>query len=143
VGSYLQRCTRLRALVVFRRYLRHMRITQHTSPQTFFGRHAVGRIRQPRWRGPVRHSSTGSLGCGDIGSHHRSGAVTKDCTPRSDQPPFRHSRGRRDALSLRKAHRYVPVLLQQIKLSKGPAWRQGGWAIMAQFDERFKATTKS
>ena len=84
------------------------------------------------------HSSTGSLamGCGDIGSQHRSGAVTKDCTLRSDQPPFRHSRGRRDALSLRKAHRYVPVLLQQIKLSKGPAWRQGGWAIMAQIDER-------
>ena len=49
----------------------------------FFGRHAVGRIRQPRWRGPVCHSSTGSLGCGDIGSHHRSGAVTKDCTLRS------------------------------------------------------------
>ena len=89
------------------------------------------------------HSSTGSLGCGDIGSHHRSGAVTKDCTLRSDQPPFRHSRGRRDALSLRKAHRYVPVLLQQIKLLKGPAWRQGGWAIMAQIDGRPKATTKS
>ena len=35
------------------------------------------------------HSSTGSLGCGDIGPHHRSGAVTKDCTLRSDQPPFR------------------------------------------------------
>ena len=67
-----------------------------------FGRHAVGRIRQPRWRGPVCHSSTGSLGCGDIGSHHRSGAVTKDCTLRSDQPPFRHSRGRRDALSISK-----------------------------------------
>ena len=89
------------------------------------------------------HSSTGSLGCGDIGSHHRSGAVTKDCTLRSDQPLFRHSRGRRDALSLRKAHRYVPVLLQQIKLLKGPAWRQGGWAIMAQIDGRPKATTKS
>jgi hypothetical protein len=91
----------------------------------------------------VCHSSTGSLGCGDIGSHHRSGAVTKDCTLRSDQPLFRHSRGRRDALSLRKAHRYVPVLLQQIKLLKGPAWRQGGWAIMAQIDGRPKATTKS
>ena len=30
-----------------------------------------------------------------------------------------------------------------LKLSKGPAWRQGGWAIMAQIDERFEATTKS
>ena len=89
------------------------------------------------------HSSTGSLGCGDIRSHHRSGAVTKDCTLRSDQPPFRRSRGRRGALSLRKAHRYVPVLLQQIKLSKGPAWRQGGWVIMAQIDGRSEATTKS
>ena len=88
-------------------------------------------------------SSTGSLGCGDIGSHHRSGAATKDCTLRSDQPPFRHSRGRRDALSYGNAHRYVPVLLQQIKLSKGPAWRQGGWAIMAQIDRRLKVTTKS
>ena len=108
------------------------------------GRHVVwARIRQLRWRGPVCHSSTGSLGCGDIGSHHCSGAVTKDCTLRSDQPPFRRSRGRRGALSLWKAHCYVPVLLQQIKLSKGPTWRQGGWAIMAQIDGRSEATTKS
>jgi hypothetical protein len=108
-----------------------------------FGRHAVGRIRQPRWRGSMCRSSTGSLGCGYIGSHHRSGAVTKDCTLRSDQPPFRRSRSRRGALSLRKAHRYVPVFLQRIKLSKGPAWRQGGWAVMTQIDGRSSAKTKS
>ena len=89
------------------------------------------------------HSSTGSLGCGGIGSHHRSGAATKNCTLQSDQPLFRRSRGRRGALSYRNAHRYVPVLLQRIKLFKGPAWRQGGWAIMAQIDGRPNATTKS
>ena len=80
-------------------------------PNGRFGRHAVGRIRQPRWRGPVCHSSTGSLECGDIGSHHRSSVATEDCTLRGDQPPFRRSRSRRGALSLRNAHRYVHVLM--------------------------------
>ena len=91
------------------------------------------------------HSSTGSFGCGCIGSHHRyrSGVATEDCTLRSDQPPFRRSRSRRGALSLRKAHRYVPVFLQRIKLSKGPTWRQGGWVVMTQIDGRSAARTKS
>ena len=108
-----------------------------------FGRHAVGHIRQLRWCGPVCHSSMGLLRCGDIGSHHFSGAMMNDCTLWSDQPLFQHSRGRHNALSLQKAHQYVPVLLQQIKLLKGPMWRQGGWAIMAQIDGRPTAMTKS
>ena len=141
-GSKTQADARIPNAGPLREFLEVVIAHVHASGKGW-GRHAAGRIRQPRWRGSVCRSSTGSPGCGYIGPHHRSGAVTKDCTLRSDQPPFRRSRSRRGALSLRKAHRYVPVFLQRIKLSRGPAWRQGGWAIMAQFDERFKATTKS
>ena len=31
------------------------------------------------------HSSTGLLGCGCIGSHHRSGVATEDCTLQSEE----------------------------------------------------------
>ena len=102
-----------------------------------FGSPCGRRIRQLKWRGPMCHSSAGSLGYCCIGSHHRSNSsvATEDCTLRSDQPPSRRSRSRRGALSYRNAHRYhVPVSLKRIKLSKGPAWRQGGWVAMAQID---------
>ena len=108
----------------------------HAGRERLFGRHAAGRIRHPRWRGSMCHSPDGSLGCGGIGPHHRSGAATEDCTRRSDRPPFRRSRGRRGALSYGNAHCYVPVLMQRINLCKGPAWRQGGWAIMARIGGR-------
>ena len=80
------------------------------------------------------HSSMGSLGYCCIGAHHRSGVETEDCTLRSD---------RRGALSYRNAHRYVPVFLKRIKLSKGPAWRQGDWAAMSQIDGGSQAKTKN
>ena len=93
------------------------------------------------------HSSTGSLGCCCVGPHHvhRSGVATEDCTLqiRSDRPPFRRSRSRCGALSYHNAHRYVPVSLQQIKLSKGPAWRQGGWVVMAQIAIGGRSTAKT
>ena len=66
------------------------------------------------------YSSTGLLGCCCIGSHHCSSVATEDCTLWSDQPPFRRSSSRHGALSYHNAHRYVPVCLQRIKLSKGP-----------------------